>query len=276
MSSMTESQSKAKRPSRFRKQLILPAEHGSWAWLLVPFLVGTAVAQTYTLPIWLVLIGGLAFFLLRQPATVWLRVQQGRGRASDGPLALRLMQMLGGIFLLCSLGLLLQGRFVLVWLLIPFGALTAVYLVAARGQQSTRTLKMELVGAAGLALMAPAAMLAAIGQSDPTVWLVWSLLATQNVLGVFYVRQRIADTHKRPYNRQPLFWNHLLGVVIVLGTAVAGFIPWLATLPFFGFLLRAFWATRQPRPIANIKKFGFQEVGVELIGGALIAAGYLL
>ncbi len=33
----------------FRKTLILPAEHGSWAWLLVPFGVGTAVASNLIL-----------------------------------------------------------------------------------------------------------------------------------------------------------------------------------------------------------------------------------
>lgn len=262
--------------SRFRKQLILPAEHGSWSWLLVPFLVGTAVGQTLTLPVWLVLLGGLAFFLLRQPAAVWLRVRQGRGRSSDEPLARQLMLLLGGIMLLSGIGLLLLGRFVLLWLMLPFGLLLMVYLRTAGSRQPTRTLQMELVGAAGLALMAPAAMLAAIGTSYPAVWLVWGLMATQNVLGVFYVRQRIADTHERPFNRQSLLWSHGLGLVLVGGTAVVGLIPWLAMLPFIGFLLRAIWAWQQPRPIDNIKKFGFQEVGVELLSGALIAAGYLL
>jgi hypothetical protein len=33
---------------------------------------------------------------------------------------------------------------------------------------------------------------------------------------------------------------------------------------------------RQPRPVPDIKRFGFTEVGVELLGGALIVAGYLL
>jgi hypothetical protein len=272
---MPDSQN-AKRPSRFRKQLILPAEHGSWAWLLVPFLVGTAVAEFFTFPVWLVLLGGLAAFLLRQPATVWLRARQGRGRRSDEPIALRLMQLLGGIVLLCAVGLLLLGRVALLWLVLPFALLLAAYLQAARSRQTTRTLQMELVGAAGLALMAPAVMLAAIGTSYPTVWLVWGLMAAQNVLGVFYVRQRIADTHERPFNRQPLLWSHVLGLVVVCGTAVASLIPWLAVVPFVGFLLRAIWTAQQARPIANIKKFGFQEVGVELISGALIALGYLL
>ncbi|MCP4421707.1 MAG: YwiC-like family protein [Chloroflexi bacterium] len=273
---MADSQTKAKRPSRFRKQLILPTEHGSWSWLLVPFFVGTAVVQSFSLPVWLVLIGGLAFFLLRQPATVWLRVRHGRGRQSDGPLALRVLLSLAVVMLLCGAGLLLLNRQVMLWLLLPFAALMVSYLLAARSKQTTRNLKMELVGAAGLALMAPAAMLAAMGQIDLTIWLLWGLLAAQNVLGVFYVRQRIADTHKRPFNKRPLLWSHIVGAIAMGGTAVAGLIPWLAVVPFVGFLLRAIWTIQQPRPIPHIKKFGFLEIGVELLSGLFIAVGYLI
>ena len=242
----------------------------------MPFLVGTAVAQTMALPLWLVLIGGLALFLLRQPATVWLRARQGRGRRSDGPLAMRLLLLLGSVALLCGIGLLRQGRFVLIWLLLPLTGLVVAYLQAAQSGQTTRTLHMELIGAAGLALMAPAALLAAIGTSYLAIWLIWGLMAAQNVLGVFYVRQRIADTHERPFKRQSSLWSHVLGLLLVGGTAVAGFIPWLAVVPFVGFLLRAIWTWPQPRPISNIKKFGFQEVGVELLSGVLVVAGYLL
>lgn len=276
MFSMTNSETKVKRPFRFRKQLILPAEHGSWSWLLVPFLVGTAVSQTVSFPVWLVLVGGLAFFLLRQPATVWLRVRQGRGRKSDGLLALRILLLLLAALLLCGAGLLLLQRQVMFWLLLPFMALMGLYLWAARSRQKTRSLKMELVGAAGLALMAPASMLAAAGQASGMVWLLWGLLAAQNVLGVFYVRQRIADTHQRPFNRKPLLWSHILAVVVLAGTAAVGFVPWLAVVPFVGFFLRAVWTVQQPRPIPHIKKFGFSEIGVELLSGAFIAAGFLL
>ena len=49
----------------YRKHIVMPTEHGSWAWLLVPFFVGTAVAGKVNLPVVLTLIGGLAVFFLR-------------------------------------------------------------------------------------------------------------------------------------------------------------------------------------------------------------------
>ncbi|HZD11337.1 MAG TPA: YwiC-like family protein, partial [Candidatus Binatia bacterium] len=57
----------------FRKSLLFPAEHGSWPWLLVPYLVGASIAGQWSPASGLVLLGGLSIFLLRQPATAWLR-----------------------------------------------------------------------------------------------------------------------------------------------------------------------------------------------------------
>ena len=76
----TMQQGKATSRPIFRKRLVLPAEHGSWAWLLVPFGVGTAVAGQFTLASLSVLVGGLAAFLMRQPATVWVRAARGKAR----------------------------------------------------------------------------------------------------------------------------------------------------------------------------------------------------
>jgi hypothetical protein len=53
-------------------------------------------------------------------------------------------------------------------------------------------------------------------------------------------------------------------------------IPWLAVLPFLGFLARVVWAAARIRPIANIKRFGFSEIGAELLGGLLVASGWIL
>jgi hypothetical protein len=259
----------------FRKQLLLPAEHGSWSWLLVPYLVGTAVADTFNLATLLVLVGSLALFLLRQPATIWLRIRQGRGRQSDGPIVKRLVLGLSGLALLCLLGLVMLGVTAMFWLALPVAGLLAVYVAAALGHQtSVRVLWMELAGAAGLALTAPAAYAAATGQMTAVAWWLWLLLALLNVLGVLYVRLRLADTHGRAAGRRPMLAAHLVGLAVVVGTAVTGHIPPLALLPFLGLAGRALWAYPRPRPIPHIKKFGFTEIGVELASGLLLILAY--
>lgn len=261
----------------FRKQLVIPAEHGSWSWLLVPYFVGLLVAGEWNLPTFLVLIGGLAGFLMRQPALAWMRIRAGRGRKADQPLAAAWALGLAAIAGLCLIGLLATGRIMLLWLLIPMSVIFVVYLLAARRQRaSIRTLWMELAGAVGLAAMAPSAYIAATGQLDNTAWLLWSLMAGQNALGVLYVRLRIADTHGRPMARAPVFWGHAVILALVVLVAYLEALPWLAVAPFAIFLGRAIWATIRPRPVANIKHFGFSEIGFEILGGMLIAAGWLI
>jgi hypothetical protein len=266
---------RAKDRKFFRKQLIMPAEHGSWSWLLVPFFVGVFVAGEWNLPATLVLIGGLAGFLVRQPATIWLRTLTGRGRKADRPTAAAWTIILAVIAGLCLAALLALGMTALFALLVPLAILLVFYLVAARYRRAKmRSLWMELVGAAGLAATAPAAYTASIGQLSSVAWALWGLMAGQNALGVLYVRTRIADTHGRPIDRPPLLWMHVIVLLAVVVAACFGTVPWLAALPFVGFLIRAGWTVARVRPVANIKRFGFTEIGVEILGGALVILGY--
>ena len=265
-----------KNRSLFRKQLILPTEHGSWSWLLVPYFVGVLVAGTWNLAALLVLIGGMAGFLIRQPASIAMRARTGRGRKSDGPLALTWTLFLSTVALLCLVGLVALGQGDLFWLLIPMAVIFVFYLGASRQRRaSTRTLWMEVAGAAGLAAMAPTAYVAASGALDETAWALWALMAGQNVLGVLYVRLRIGDTHQRPRDIRPILWGHGVVLVGVIAAAFAGIVPWLAIVPFTGLMARAIWAAVEARPVPNIKRFGFSEIGVEIVGGLLIAAGWL-
>ncbi len=262
---------------RFRKQILIPAEHGSWSWLFVPYLTGVGVAGTYSLATFLVLVAGLSVFLMRQPGMVMSRARTGRGRRSDGPIAARLLVILSLTAVLSLAGLLLLGITDILWLAIPTVIIVILYLTAAANRQSrTRILWMEIVGAAGLALMAPAVMIAADGRITPAAWSVFFLMAWQNILSVFYVRQRIADTHQREGSRGQLLMGNVIGVTAVIAAAALGYVPWLAVLPFLGFLLRAVWTYAKPRPIPAIKKFGFTEVAVQLISGLLIVLSYRL
>lgn len=261
----------------FRKQVVIPSEHGSWPWLLVPYFVGLLVAGQWNVPALVVLIGGLSGFLIRQPATVYLRIRRGKGRKSDESLAAAWMLILSSIALLSLVALLAMGLMELLWLLLPMIGVFAFYLLASRQRRaSIRTLWMELAGAIGLAAMAPAAYIAATGQLDSIAWALWLLMAGQNALGVLYVRLRIADTHQRPIDRRPILWTHILVVIVLSLAALANQLPWLVVVPFAGYLVRAIWAVGKVRPVVNIKRFGFSEIGYEIVGGLLIAAGWIL
>lgn len=274
----------APRRTWFRKTLVVPTEHGAWSWLLVPFLVGALVGSLAGQPapfsglaLVFTLVGGLSAYMSRQPATALLRIRRGRGRKADESLALGWTLGFALVAALCLLGLLALNRIALAALILPFAAVLVMYLLASRsGRAALRALSMELTGAVGLALMAPAAYIAATGAVDATTWKLWLLLATQNALGVLYVRVRLADTHERPASRQLLLGGHGAALLLVAAGAALTWWSWLAVIPFVGFLLRAAWVYQQPRPVPNVKRFGFTEVGVEIAGGLLIAAGFAL
>lgn len=273
-------------PSRtwYRKSLVVPTEHGAWSWLLVPFFVGAVIggaagsaAPASGLALILTLAGGLSAYMSRQPATAWMRIRRGRGRKADGPLALAWMAGFGVVAACCLLGLLALGRAALAALVLPLAGVMVMYLLAARsGRAAMRGLSMELAGAVGLALMAPAAYIAATGAMDTVAWMLWVLLALQNALGVLYVRVRLADTHRRSAGRALLLGGHAAALLMTLAGAALAWWPWLAVLPFVGYLLRAAWAFASERPVTDMKRFGFTEVGVEIAGGALIAAAFLV
>ena len=273
-----------RRRTFFRKSLVVPTEHGAWSWLLTPWLVGAVVglAAPVTAPwsglaLLLTLVGGLSAYMIRQPATAWLRIRRGRGRKADQPLALAWAGGFSLLALVCLLGLLLLGRYALLSLAAPFGLIFLAYLLAARrGRAAMRSLGMELAGAAGLALAAAAADIAVTGQLTGAALGLWALLALQNMTGVLYVRQRLADVSQRDSSRGLTLRGHAAAFIAVAVSAALGWTPLLAAVPFAGFLARSLWVVREHRPVPNMKRFGFTEVGVELLGGALIAAGYLL
>ncbi|MFQ5400941.1 MAG: YwiC-like family protein [Anaerolineae bacterium] len=255
----------------------MPTEHGSWAWLLVPFSVGAGVARVLNPPLFLTLVAGLSVFLLRQPATVWLRARRGRARRQDGQAAVIWIAGLLTLAGLCLIGLLWLGRAAMLWLAGPLVVVFALYLLASSsGRTALRSQWMELTGAVALSLMAPAALIAASGRISDETWMLWGAMALQNLLGALYVRLRVHDTHGRPIGRGAIWGAHLAGLAVVAGMGAWGTLPSPAIVPFLFFAARITWAAKRPRPIANIKRFGFTEMGIEFASGAVIVAGYWL
>jgi len=260
-----------------RYKMILPTEHGSWSLMLTPFVIGAGVAGKLTPPVWLCLIAVLALFLARQPVTLWIRIQRGKGRRADGPAALfwsAILLVIGG---LAGIGLLAIGRWPVLWLALPAVGILIITL-AITAWKGPRLLSTELIGVIGLALAAPAAYVAATGQLDLTAWLTWGVSAAHSVISVLYVRLRIDERHERATYSQAMtvVAAHVFSLAAAVGLSLAGVLPPLLAIPVGLLLIRALYAAWRKPPLNDVKRFGFTEMGLALGFAALVIAAFLL
>lgn len=267
-----------------RYKIIIPSEHGSWSLTLVPFIIGAGVAFAAGSPAHLAglaallcLLAVMALFLARQPLTLWLRIERGRGPRTQRPAARFWSLALLAVAGLSGAGLLALGRWPVLWLALPAVGilLLTVALTLLRGP---RQLLTELIGVAGLALAAPAAAVAVTGTLETLAWLVWGITALHNVISVLYVRLRIDEKHGRA-TRTEAAWvviAHVLSLAIIVATALMGWVPLLVALPVAGLLIRALVVAQRRPPVEDVKRFGFVEVGAGLTFAALVIVAFMV
>ena len=266
-----------------RYKVIFPSEHGSWSMTLVPFLIGVGTGAVATvgpfaaLGAGLCLLAVLAIFLARQPVSLWLRIWRGRGRRSDLSTARFWTLALLAMAALAGAGLLALGRWPVLWLAAPAAGVLGLTL-ALTIWRGPRQLSTELIGVIGLALTAPAAYVSVAGRFDATAWLVWAITAGHNAISVLYVRLRIDDRHGRATGRQATWvvTAHTVSLLAVVGAAAAGWLPWLIALPVGLLLVRALVVARRRPSIADVRHFGFTEMGLGLAFAAIVVAAFLL
>lgn len=223
----------------------VPREHGAWGILLIPFATAVGVAGVWNLPVALLLVSVLCFYLAR---TSYLKRQ------------LRWTVLLLAGSSAALLPLVLVGKR---WWLLAVGA--AVVPLAFR--PTTRGLRAQLLAVAGLTLTAPAAWYAATGDLGGQAWRLWLLNALYFAGGVFYVKMHIAAASARGANKwrlgaPTLGYHGALAVVAALWWPVGA-----ALLPA---IARAVWGTATLSPRLRIKRLGWSEVVVSLVSGAIL------
>lgn len=252
---------------RLSHHLHLPKEHGAWAMLYVPFVLGVAVAGSISLPVLSLLLAISALFISRESLLLWWRAR------SRGKEAREAGKMLAGYLLLaslCSLPLLLVGRFV--WLL-PLGLMGAALLVF-NGQQGAhlaeRSLGNELLAIGGLTLAAPAAFYVGSGQWNGTAFWLWLLSALYFVSSVFYLKLRIYRLNPRKQLEQRRAWRncaayHSFLLVALLVWVLMGNLSLFALIAFAPVLARTLWSLFKPVTQVNLKRAGILEIIYSLI-----------
>lgn len=266
----------------FRKHLALPQQHGAWALWLGPYAVGLALGGPPSWAwLWLTL-GMLGAFLALQPLTILVKASAGRRPAEERGPALLWAGVYGALAALGAGGLAATGLAFVLWLAVPALPVLAwqLWLVARRAERGQ--MGAEILGAAVLALSAPAAQAMGAGGLGPQSFWLWLLCALPSAgaitlvyVALDYRRQPAlpAWTERWRLARLPLLWNGLAqGLVIAL--AVAGSAPPLAPLAFTVLLAETVYSglLRPPVGVRPVVIGVRQTVITSLISLALIWA----
>lgn len=236
----------------------VPREHGAWGILLVPFATAVGGAGVWNLPVALLLVSVLCFYVAR---TSWLK-RNYRWTAI----------LLAGSFA-AAVPLVVVWK---LWWLPAFGAVAAVLAV----QPTSQNLWRQLLAVPGLTLTAPAAWYVATGTLDYRLWLLNTLYFAG---GVFYVRMHLAAAtalgpHPHP-NPLPVErgegtrWKVGLPTLLYHGALAVVAVVWQPVgLAYIPAIARAFVGVIFLSPTLRIKRLGWTEVAHSVLFAALVIA----
>lgn len=243
---------------------MLPREHGAWAILIAPILVGLLGAPSFSpAAATLFSLGALAAFLSRTPLQALL-AKPGDRRA-QGWLAFYAALTAGAFLPL----IVVLGCWKLLLFAVPAGLLMAENLNANKSGRRFSAFN-EASGVMGLCLGAPAAYYAASFQLDARAWSLWLLCAAFFLGPIFYVKlaalqhRAVADKSALPsiaiMSRRSATY-HGLALIAVVFWAAGGGIPALVVIPFAAALVKTLLRGARPPARVDFKSLGYAEVG---------------
>lgn len=260
--------------SLFRKQIAIPQDHGSWAFILSPLLVGLFAGEALEPTGISLCIGALSAFCLRQPVTVALKAYTGRRPRTDLPAARFWTAVYAVIALLALSELFVQGDGFVAFLAIPGIPIFAWHLWLVSRRAERRQAGIEILGTGVLALAAPAAYWIGIGHYDPLGWWLWILTWLQSAGSIVYIYLRLEQrTWKSIANRRERFragrrafsytsFNFLVSAALSLG---GGILPGWIFLPFLVQWLETLWGIDHPAVGVKPAAIGMRQVIVSTI-----------
>jgi len=254
-----------------------PKEHGGWALLVAPPLVGFGAAGDPSAgPVVQFFMGALGAYLIRTPLESYLR-NKGDRRAL----------VISGIYALVGLAafvplIFFQGRPLLG--IFGAGALAALgFQLRLGAHRAVRSAGAEAFGISVLSLGAPAAYYTATGALDAEALNLWALTAVFFIGPVFYVKMVMAGHiaantegayEKYRFARKSAFIYHAATVAAVLAAACTGVVPFWAWLPFIVALGKVLWRGGGGPSAADFRRVGWQEVCFSLFFVLITGAAF--
>ncbi|MCC6350115.1 MAG: YwiC-like family protein [Candidatus Eisenbacteria bacterium] len=200
-------------------RIVMPPEHGGWAFLGEPILLGLIVAPSWAGAC--VALAALAGFLARQPLRLFMGDRRRGRRYPRTALAERTFAVLAVAGAAALAGALALARGPLLLALGTAAPLAAAALALDLGLRSreaaAETLAVLALGgtAAGIALAA--------GHSPPLAFGLWALLALRALPTIAFVRARFRLDKGEPANPALALALHAAAFALALAVAAAGF-----------------------------------------------------
>lgn len=257
----------------------MPAEHGAWGMLIVPYVAAAAVAGVCSLPVLLCGALALGLFVLRGSAEAqggWSAQRQ----AEHVMFAVALLVIAGTLVLA-------YGRTQLIGVAVAGVALYAVQETLVRMHNEARTekrsLAAELVGVVLLSLAAPAAWIAARGRLEAEGVQIWALNVLFFMGGVLYVKYRVrgllahrefAGWSERLAFAWPVFIYHLLLLAFLAAAIFLRELSAAVLLAFAPGILRANGLVFHLGERFPIRRLGWMEVVHSIVFAALLVVAY--
>jgi len=222
--------------------------------LLSPLLIGIAAGRQITSATPALMIAALAVFLLRQPATIFVKIYAGRRLRNDLAAACFWFAAYGLIALLAWLVLIRLGHGYVTFLAVPALPIFAwhLWLVSRRAERGQ--VELELLGSGVLALAAPAGFWVGRGAYHPEGWWLWALTWGQSAASIVYAYLRLEQRKQNVIPDRRERWRqgggamaftsfNLLTVAVLSAT---GLLPRWLFLPYLLQEVETIWGIERP------------------------------
>lgn len=265
--------------------IAIPREHGAWAMLFVPYIVGASVAGGLNVYVLAGLAGVILLFFSRASLTILLKSRSVDGSSGQDFLP-RLLNFAfffvagGGIFLY----LMTAGG---IWQLgiaaaAGSGLFLAHELLVRRRRE--RSVAAELIGVALLTLTAPVAVYISVCDSCAELaWILWLLNAMYFGASVFYVKMRLRTSARR---RRPVTIKarlvaarasivYLAAVVMILMSIAAIYaIPLGAVAAFVPVIIYQAWGVITGAGSMTLKAEGVAQTMLSVVFALMLIGAY--
>jgi hypothetical protein len=247
----------------------IPREHGAWAVLYGPFLIGAGSAGRLDAEILIFWVAVTAFFLARHPLSRLARL--GAAGPIDADKFSYWMRWFV-IYLVAGLAATVPLLFYYkLWYLLPLGGASALVLLAhlyLSTKRAERRLLGEFLGVAGLTLTAPGAYYVLQARADDVALFLWFWNLLYFTSGIFYVKMRVGCFARKP-DSHLLLWQcalyHLLLLCLIVSWVWWGRVSQLFLLAFLPIVVRAFAGMLVRQRGLNLKRIGYMEIGFTVI-----------